>query len=252
MRKRRQYGILLAYMRLKVLAWNIWAGTHYDEVLSFLRKEAADVVALQEVVIHEDGSNTAERLARELGYECVHALTLRIPKRYLPGGEGEEGLIPFGCAVLSRFPIVDSVVHDLSPEKHRPVIEATIDVDGTEVSVTSLHLKHTHQEPSELQNVQARALVAAVPTARAITLGDFNSVPGSEPIRIMESAMRSVEMTPGLTWSMYNEGCSVCKIDTVRVKLDYIFVTKDIAVVESRIGETDGSDHLPVIAILEI
>ncbi len=54
-------------MKLKVLSWNIWCGTHLDQVIDFLEKSEADIVALQEGCIDQRG-NIVKIISEKLGY----------------------------------------------------------------------------------------------------------------------------------------------------------------------------------------
>ena len=53
------------------------------------------------------------------------------------------------------------------------------------------------------------------------------------------------------TWSVY-PGCTVCQEEGIQYKLDYIFTSKDIKVKSFKVGQSTGSDHLPVSAVIEV
>jgi len=71
-------------MKIKVLSWNIWCGTYLEEVIKFLKKADADIIALQEVSIDERG-NLSEIIAKRLGYKHTNAIDVNIPLKFLPG-----------------------------------------------------------------------------------------------------------------------------------------------------------------------
>lgn len=242
-------------MRLKLLSWNIWCGTYLDGVIEFLKNADADIIALQEAVIDERG-NIAEIIAKELGYEYVHAIDMDIPLRFLLGYKSDEkGNKKFGNAILSKYKIINNKIHLINREGEfrRLIIEADIDINGKLLNVFGVHLKHTHQMPLEVQDLEAEKLIELIPEKNTIVMGDFNALPKGNVIEKISKVLKNTEKdsdTP--TWSVYKEGCTLCLVDSVRYKLDYIFTSKDIKSDSFEVYETKSSDHLPVSAIIEI
>lgn len=239
--------------KLKIVSWNIWQGTYLDEVKSQLKELDADIIALQEVSDDERG-DIGKNIAEHLGYEYVSVLTMNIPIKFLPGRTGdEEGFVKFGNAVLAKHKILNAEELIISKESGRTIIKVDVAVADKVAHVFGLHLKHTHQEPSTLQNLQADNLLKFVPEKDSIVMGDFNALPESYPITTMRKALQDTEpesSTP--TWSVYKNGCGHCLIGDMKYKLDYIFTTKDIKTHSFEVVESKGSDHLPVVAIVEI
>lgn len=240
-------------MKLKILSWNIWGGNHLKDVLNFLRTADADVIALQEVVADEFG-NTAIPIAKKFGYEYVHAIDMEMPATFMPEPlRRSEGVIKFGNAILSKHRIVRHKRLTLSKQEKRIALQADIQVNNTTLSVFSVHLKHSHQKPSKLQDQQADNLIKAVLNHKAIVTGDFNALPESNAIKKISKVLQDTESGPPTpTWSLYREGCTVCLLEDIRYKLDYIFTTKDIKTYSFRVGSSSGSDHLPVLALIEV
>ncbi len=239
-------------MKLKVLSWNIWQGVYLDEVISFLKDYDADIIALQEV--SNDDRNITQKIASELGCTYVTAFDMELPMKYVPTNiRSEADSISYGSVILTKHEIISGGSVLLTAEDNRTIAKATIKVADKNITVFGLHLKHTHQEDSPLQNQQANNLLKFVPQASAIIMGDFNALPESYPIKSISHTLQNAEkglQTP--TWSMYKDGCSVCQEDKLIHKLDYIFVTKDIAVTEYKVGQSTGADHLPVTTTIEI
>jgi len=231
---------------MKIVSWNIWGGKYMDEILSFLKDADADVIALQEVIQEIDGTgNIAEKIANELGYEWAYFTTERFPISFLE--QRDEREIDWGNAVLSRYKIRDMRVHVLSEEEPRTAIETVLDIDGKPFHFFSTHLFHTHQKPSDLQVLQAKNLLKVIPEERAIVAGDFNALPDDETIKTMNGALVSADRgnrTP--SWSVYPEGCRVCRPEGVIYRLDYIFGTKDIQFDSFFVEQSKGADHLPI------
>ncbi len=239
-------------MKLKLLSWNIWGGTHLDEVVRFLQSADADIVALQEVVEIETG-NTAEIIAKELGYEYTHGIHMHLPRKFLPNHAEQEGTLKFGTALLSKYPIVKSESFDLSPEASRIATRATMLIDGRMIHVVSLHLKHSHyQQPLAIQDIQVKNLLSTLSTEHTIVMGDFNAVPESSVIQKMCESLIQTDAVNTPTWPLYTEGCSCAEGSEPKYKIDYIFITKDMQVVSSETGSTKASDHAPISATVEI
>ncbi len=239
-------------MKLKLISWNIWGGTHLDEVVRFLKSADADIIALQEVVEIETG-NTAEIIAKELGYECTHGIQMHLPRKFLPKYADEEGTVKFGTAILSKYPIVKGEPVDLSPEASRIATKANILVGEKIFHVVSLHLKHSHyQQPLAIQDVQVKNLLSMLSAENTIVMGDFNAVPESSVIQKMSESLVQTDMTNTPTWPLYVEGCSCADGSEPKFKIDYIFTTKDMQTISSETGITKASDHAPISATVEI
>lgn len=241
-------------MKLKILSWNIWCGTYLDEVIEFLKHSNADIIALQEVAEDERG-NLVEIIAKELGYEYVHAIGMNMPVRFLPKYEkNDKRTIKFGTAILSKYKIINSKIYELVDENKRLIVRADIKIGDKILHIFSIHLKHTHQKPSEIQDVETDNLLQLLPEKNTIVMGDFNALPESTVIKKMNQVLQDIEtnsITP--TWSVYKDGCTcLTKDEEVIYKLDYIFTSKNMKVDLFEVHESKGSDHLPISAIIEI
>lgn len=239
-------------MSLKILSWNIWGGQYLPEIMNFLRAANADIIGLQEVIEDLDGSkNTAKIIAEELGYEWVYVPTYKDETAKLYKIL-EPKTVKRGNAILSKYKIVDYEAHKLSEEKKGMVLEASIPVNGRNLHIFSTHLVHTHQQPLELQNFQAENLLKFIPEKDAIVMGDFNATPGSECLKIVSNVLKNTdENLSASTWSVYPEGCPKCNPQAIDTRLDYIFTTEDMRIESFEVGNSKGSDHLPISAMLE-
>ena len=240
-------------MKLKILSWNVWCGTHLEEVIKFLKTTDADIIALQEVLEDKRG-NISEIIAKKLGYECAHAIGMELPLKFLPNQKkDDETIIKIGEAILSRYKIINSKKIILTEEDKRLILETNIKVRNKILHVFSVHLKHSHQKPSKLQELQAENLIKLMPKENTIAMGDFNALPESIAVQKISKVLQNTEVsstTP--TWSVYREGCDVCLIGNLKHKLDYIFTSKDIKVSSFNVHKSKASDHLPISAVIEI
>jgi endonuclease/exonuclease/phosphatase family metal-dependent hydrolase len=130
----------------------------------------------------------------------------------------------------------------------RGYIWAKIDVGETSpLLIINSHL----QNGSEEQHVR----LAQVPvllnvwgnSTSSILLGDLNATPGAEELNMI--------MNSGLIDS-WEEG-STGRGDTVpahqpSIRLDWIWHTRDLVAIEAQVISTTSSDHLPVIALIDV
>ncbi len=226
-------------MNLKLVSWNIWGGKYLSQIIDFLDASDADVIALQEVVEEDEQHNTAKTIAQKLGYEYVYA-------RSMEYREGDS--VSFrGNAVLSRFPIVSSTSYDLSS---RSATVADIDIKGALFHAVSVHITGADKPVTSIQNEQVRRLLEASPKEKTVIMGDFNSLPDSEPIHMMEEVFQNTDANNTPSWCLYPQGTLAA--DQVKWKYDYVFMSPDLTATSFRAGESKGSDHLPVLATITL
>ena len=231
-------------MDIKIVSWNIWCDGHFNEIAEYLKGCSADIIGLQEVLPRSKQIPVVDLLT-SLGYTHAYGEAFTMS---LANGEVEE----MGNAVFSKYPIVNSKVHTLSEEKKRIAVQADIDVLGTILHVFSTHLVHSHQQPSEIQELQAETLIQALPKEKTIVMGDFNATPDSNAVKKMRGTLVETDPSSAPTWSVYPEGCSECNPQKIDTRLDYIFCTPDIKIISPKVESSKGSDHLPISVIVSL
>jgi endonuclease/exonuclease/phosphatase family metal-dependent hydrolase len=237
----RGSGTFKNSMKLKILSWNIWIDGYFDQVADFLGQSGAEIIGLQEVTNDNPNRDVIGYLAN-LGYEGVFA-----PVKH---SSGRKTYIA-GPAIFSKYKIAASQTYILSETDRRAAIRADIEVRGAMLHVFSTHLMHSHQQPSDTQNLQIDALLKALPSSKTVVLGDFNATPDSMPIRTMSMALLDTDPISTPTWSVYPAGCSICNPQSLDTRLDYIFVTKDLQTNSFKVEQSKGSDHLPISLMIE-
>jgi endonuclease/exonuclease/phosphatase family metal-dependent hydrolase len=222
---------------MKILSWNIWFNSHFEEVKKFLQDCDADVFALQEVTPGDQSRDIISFLTG-LGYQYMYATA------FTTKSDGRE----VGNAIFTKHEIISSKIHDLPDTATRNVVQADIKIDGSVYHFFSTHLIHTHLEPSELQEAQADALIQIVPPERSIVCGDFNATPESAATKKINAAFINADPSFQPTWCLYEEGCHVCLHTELDICFDYIFTTPDVKLSEFKVEHSTGSDHLPISA----
>lgn len=235
-------------VRLKVLSYNIYHGENMDGgsnlamVARIIRALDPDLVALQEVdscTNRSGGIDISDVLGKLTG--MYHKFGKAMD--YQGGGYGE--------AILSKYPILETVNHSLpASEGHEPraALEITMKLPSDKkIRFIGTHLDHTRDSEDRIQ--QTRTINEKAFTDSEIPMvlaGDLNARPGSDVINIFLE--KWIDATDGK--ALYNSNQ-----DTRRGRIDYIMYFPEIAwkVIEYRIiDEKNASDHNPVFVVFEL
>ncbi len=228
-------------MKITLMSWNIWGGIMLPGVSDYLEKADADVIALQEVQ-EDGGSNTAEKLAMQLGYQVryVHSMNY-----------AWQGMMTRrGNAILSKYPIMATYRYDLSSLHSRTALGTDIQIGDTTMHIVSVHLIPNFPDSPHLQREQVTALLGALRGNKTIIMGDFNATPESEPIQLMGRHFHDTDQRQLPSWCLYPDGPDNAKKESVTAKYDYIWATGDLTLTDFAVGDCTASDHLPVSASL--
>jgi endonuclease/exonuclease/phosphatase family metal-dependent hydrolase len=222
-----------------------------EDLVPALRRSGADLIAIQEL-----SEGQAEALTE--GLEAEYPF-----RAVFPGGFA-------GKALLSRLPILHSEQLHLSPG--RPDLRAGVAVNGGEVTVIVAHplpprlgrtgLRFDRQTWQQIITLAEMA----VNNPPAVLLGDFNMADWWGEYAYLSAsglkdAFRAAGGKRGHTlpkrvgpWRRFNTVNRMLRrlplLPLIRV--DYIWYTAPFDCQEAWIGEDTGSDHLPVLARLEL
>ncbi len=256
-------------MTLKLVSLNIWNGGRiYQPMLDFLVKEQADIYFLQEVF----QSEVKGLEPRFYSYQNIKD-TLKLPyshfaPTFLEDVEGQvRGEVVEGNAVFSRFPLeeVAVVFYDLPFQKR---VAGTRDFENiprnlqhltAQVGQRKLHLLNTHGIWGEdgLDNQRrikmGQTIAEEVESHRpAVLAGDFNVTPKTQTIAQIEEKLTNVfEDEFDSTFNLQRKDLQKNPGYATAV-VDMMFVSSDINLVEHYSPQVDISDHLPLVARLEI
>ena len=152
------------------------------------------------------------------------------------------------ATMLSAHPITSwgNLLLPLDPgDEQRGLLEAVLDVDGTEVRAYSTHLQHDSQS-ARIDQVEAiRAhLAASTSDSSVVLLGDLNGTPESPEI-----AAISEDLTDSWEEAGVGDGFTY-STDSPSVRIDYVMTSDDVATRTAAVLASDASDHLPVTATI--
>ncbi|MFO0809547.1 MAG: endonuclease/exonuclease/phosphatase family protein [Gemmataceae bacterium] len=237
-----------APLTLRVVSYNLHHGEGVDKKLDLERIAKAiaelkpDLVALQEVDVKTRRTGQVDQVARYGELTGLHA-TFGKSMDYDGGG--------YGNAILSRFPIRLSKTHPLPSEaEHEPrsVLEVRVrpSDDGPEIAFLSTHLNH-RDGGIRTRQAQKIADLFGKEQGPVILAGDLNATPESLPVKALVGS--------GWTDATAGRGVLTIPVEKATRQIDFVLMRPAgrFHVVEARsVPERVASDHLPVLAILEL
>lgn len=241
-------------MKLKVMTYNIEHGMDYveyrntkkdiinmDLAASVINEVDADIICLNEVRgkgKHPVFMEQAEIMGEKTNRNFVFSKCIDFPN-----------LGPYGDALLARYPITNYEIIDIpDPQvKDEDVYYETRKLLKVEFELEkkiTVFISHFGLAKSEQRNAVEVLLreIKKVDTP-VIFMGDLNITPDDEIIQPIYTELKEVYTTGGpLTWPSH----------APEIKIDYIFVSKDITVNNVITFEKVVSDHFPIVAEIEL
>lgn len=212
-------------------------------IVNTIRKQKPDLVALQEVDVRTERSGNvhqAEEIAKRLGMHFFFGKAIDHQ-----GGE-------YGVALLSRYPLSETVVHRLPTKaetKGEPRVLATAKVtlpDGTSLRFGSTHLDAQRDSVNRELQIREIVKIASGEPLPFLLAGDFNATPGSGTVNLLDQA--------------FTRTCQQCAPTIPVLKptkaIDFIAYRhpagKFLVSSHTVVPETYASDHLPVVAVIRV
>jgi len=274
---------------MRILTFNIhgWRTAdgepNWQQVTKVVRASGADIIGLNEVyhpVADPDRANSyslsplLERVADELGMYAVFGPCLRWP------ATDEMPEKSYGNGLLSRWPIIASAAHHLTPvpeKEQRGLLEGRILLpDGRNFTAYVTHLDHTDEATRLIQLRALRTWTIRDRNRPHVVLGDFNAVSPWDFAHRPDDLLRLVAEHPPSGPLLEERGMQVISqmekagyVDAMRavdqpgqgtfiraavpLRIDYIFLSASLApslrsvqVWQEEPGQ-EASDHRPVI-----
>ncbi len=222
---------------LRLVDYNVHMGVNTEgqvdpeAIARVIEAQDPDVVVLQEVPrgwVTNGMTDLAEWMSARLGMPYVY-------------GGAADG--QFGNAVLSRLPVEASrtgLLGQFEGTMDRGYVWAVIDLgNGQTMNVIDTHLQHREQDtPTRLKEI-AVLLDAWGDAERTVIAGDMNDFPDSEEFAAFVSAglvSAQDETGRGDLPTSWQDG----------TRIDYIFATPDLVLLDFARPFSKASDHLPL------
>jgi endonuclease/exonuclease/phosphatase family metal-dependent hydrolase len=226
---------------LRVLCWNLHHGVGEDKKLdleriaALIREQKPDLVALQEVdnkCRRSRSVDQAAELARLTGLHGAFGKAMDYD-----GGQ-------YGQAILSKFPIGDTQVHQLPGDgEPRIAFEAEVMIEGKALRIITVHLDH-QQDARRLKQAETLAKALENHHEPMILAGDFNDVPDSASLKTFSAPWVAVpKKAPNFT----------CPAPEPKIEIDHILLRGMEAKEPANVlPEVIASDHRPVFAVVKL
>ena len=230
---------------IRLLTYNIHQGLDADYRMNLegiiveIKKLNPDVVCLQEV----NRAQVSNGLV-----DCLMPVSHALGMPYVFGANHDDG--QYGNAILTRFPIKDwdNLRFFNNTTETRGTLHAVIKTKQMEDIKSDLNIFVTHLDhiagPKNVREKQAREVLEFwAKKSRSVIAGDLNAEPDTAEMKpFYTSGLKDAVEPSGnkylkTFWEGYGEPA---------MKLDYVFISSDLNVIDVIIDDSRASDHKPV------
>ena len=229
------------------MTYNIHVGVGMDKKLDLQRiadvinKEQPDLVGLQEVdrgVTRTEGKDEIAELAKltRMDYAFAHNLDYQ-------GGQ-------YGVAILSRY-LIKNVDHRMFANKReaerRGMLRVEVEIEGKTVNFVTTHLDYQYADGREFETEQMLKFLEGV-TGPTIVVADMNDEPTGGAYKLLSNTFADAWIESRSKGDGYS-----FPADKPVKRIDYILFNKvRLKAKRAKVVETLASDHVPVMAELEL
>lgn len=257
---------------LRIVSLNLWGGLALDPLLRFVREQAqhADVFCFQEAIAAPELLTLACGFHVTLYRDLAEALPEfegafdPVVTWVEPSEDGRQIAVPFGLATFARRTLPISARRAARVIDHQDTLDAVPGLHDivrwlqlTELRIPSGTLLvanfHGIARPgtkldSDERLEQSRAIrrVLDAHDGPVVLVGDFNLLPETESVRLLERDLRNLVIERGIptTRSRLNPYFGTPQ---EQPHADYAFVSPALQVAELSVPDVQISDHLPLI-----
>lgn len=244
-----------------------------EKVINLIRAENADICALQEVMNGVEEScfemyKSKNKLIQIENYPFNEFAPLFIAKGVSKngvitrdfGGNAEQGSL-----ILSKYPVKEHYnqfyyneyryEYDATEFREkdwcRSIQNAVIDINGKELQIINVHGIWNKDKIGDERTIeQSKFILSKIRNdIPCIVLGDFNLLPETESIKLINDKMNNLIDKYNIlsTRPTFDDG-----LDKGNLVCDYIFVNDKVKVNDFKVLDSNVSDHLPLILDFEI
>lgn len=216
---------------IKMMLSNVYSGNReHNKLIEFIKDEQPDILVLQEV--------------NKRWVDKLTVLFELYPYRLI-----EPRSDNFGIAVFSKIDTVKQELIYLGGVKI-PSVESTFSVNDKVFSFITTHpVPPISQDYYQFRNTQLATVakrISKIDTAKVL-IGDLNITTWSSDYQLLEldTGLRNARHGFGVlpTWPV--------NLSTLMIPIDHILVSQEFAVKNLFTGPDVGSDHLPLVVVVE-
>lgn len=252
-------------MRLKFICLNLWfGGKLWDNTVEFIRKENPDILALQEVMLSDDlklppNYRTLEELQKIFSFPYFHNAPAFVSTRPdMPRAE-------FGNAILSRYPITKNetvffdVPYDADYVETKDFTFSPRNLEHVEIAIGAKKLNVLNTQgiwgfdgtDNERRLKMSQTIRLSYKDKENIILcGDFNTQDHTKAMTSFENDLKNV--FKGELKTSFNMRHKPAGSGFATAVVDMIYVSPEIKVMEHYSTDADVTDHVPLVAVLEV
>jgi len=232
---------------LRVMTYNIRAADYgLTGIIATLKEAKADIIALQEVdkLVRRTGRvDQPKKIARSLGMNYVF-------RKHFSYQGGE-----FGLALLSRHKI-DQVKRVQVRHSNLILLKARVHTPGQPMIVIVVHFHPTNpldksstkkeNDAARLREARRALELATAYNSPVLIMGDFNDNPGSPAYGLFAEKFQDCCGVAGGLWE------KTWPASFPITRIDYIWISPHFRLLRCGAFKSDASDHLPVIAEIQV
>lgn len=219
---------------LKIVSYNIHSGLNKDmyptlfDIIDFLKVIDADIICLQEVNESAKAGFQVSSLKEELKMNShFGANVVDLGRNY-------------GLVTYSKYPIKsENHIYLSSDREQRGMLHTKVKVRGRDLNVINVHLG-VNKDKREIQIKELLDFIKQLENEPYIVVGDFNEGSMDIDSNILKDAAVELNRSNILTFT------------TGLYRIDYIFVSPNISVLEYEVLIKNMSDHYPIVAKIKI
>lgn len=261
-------------IKFKVLTWNILykdSLSKMDKIVEEVKKFDVDVICLQEVSEIKDVGNSKniDYLIKQFNEGFFAYSNSTCDKNYNSDGSPHYERIQ-GNAILTKHKIIDSkeffiinkeeLNNRSKSNESRVYLECKIQIENKIINFANTHTSFfLEKEPSELIYLEWKRLISLLKqnNKKFVFCADLNVNETSSLVKEIESFMNPAGPSYALkTWPTKALNSDTYEPSLLKSKManriDFVFNSYDIKVINSKMIETKLSDHLPILVEFEI
>ncbi len=246
---------------MRLICLNVWGGRRQRELIEFLKRSSAstDIFCLQEVMNPRElsrfqGSALYEKASRDLYADICSSMPgfeSHVSEPYSDFGESLQTLVSSKIKVTENGTLTLCEQFPLEYRRERISIGSKMQWiafrhNGKEFTVANVHgiWFNSSKDDNPRRIEQSRRIVEFLSKRKGakILCGDFNLLPDTESIRMLESGMANLIKKHGIASTRSH----LYPKEKPSRFADYAFVSDDVLVKDFGIMDEVVSDHLPL------